>query len=192
MDFTEEDLIEMKRKVKQMEKELREKNKPKTITIPGKTHSTIKKYCSELNLNIGEWASQVLLREIENDSCVIKLDDDYDTRTKKLAEEIKQKYNVKRSAFKLDKIFIHKDLKSLGYSRVDAYPIYEYTGDNINEFTEKYKENILNIFNLDNDDISEIPLNEDLDVVIPYVGGDIPWQQSILKDIENLTKKNSQ
>lgn len=140
---TEKDLLLLKEKVKEIEKKIRENNKPKTITISGTTHNTIKRFCGALNLNIGEWSEKVLLKEIEDNNCVIIVDEhdsatSYEDRILKDAENIKDKY-IKEEVrtkylIKSNKLIFSNQLKFNGYSRIDGQPIYEFTGDDMTHF----------------------------------------------------------
>ena len=65
-ELDEEQVIKLKEKMKQIETSLKDKIKPKTITISGPTHNRIKKHCTDNELNIGEWAEMVLNKEINN------------------------------------------------------------------------------------------------------------------------------
>ncbi len=135
VDMDEKDILELKNKMKEIEKKIKEKNKPKTITISGKDHSIIKEYCTTLNLNIGDWTAKVLLDKIEADKCYISLEDDeYDEIEK---EEITKRYidNQKhQTLYKFDKLIINKDFHFKGYSIIDSNPLYKC--DNFNNNTK--------------------------------------------------------
>ncbi len=64
-EVTDADISIFKSSMKEVEKVLKEKNKPKTITISGYSHKIVKDYCLENNLNMGEWVSSILVSEIE-------------------------------------------------------------------------------------------------------------------------------
>lgn len=129
LNIDEDGIKELKKGITQLEKKIRERNKPKTITISGKDHSIIKKYCQELNLNIGEWSSKVLLSEVSKNECVI-VDDRTSEEIKKSDSEILlDKYSrLKGVLYKLDKLVNNKEFILRGYSYVDGLPIYEYLG----------------------------------------------------------------
>lgn len=140
---TEKDLLLLKEKVKEIEKKIRENNKPKTITISGNVHNKIKKFCGALNLNIGEWSEKVLLKEIEDNNCVIILEDfdsgkSYEDRIKEDSEILKDKYIKEKQnpkyLIKSNKLILSDQLKFNGYSRIDGLPIYEFTGEDMTHF----------------------------------------------------------
>jgi hypothetical protein len=118
-------LLLLKEKVKSIEKKIKESNKPKTITISGKTHNEIKKFCTTLNFSIGEWCEKILLNEIKNNSCIIY--DDYDEKdliSKKWIEEADRK----KYLIKYNKHILSNEFKFIGYSITDGYLVYEYIG----------------------------------------------------------------
>lgn len=118
-------LLLLKEKVKLIEKKIKESNKPKTITISGKTHNEIKKFCTTLNFSIGEWCEKILLNEIKNNSCIIY--DDYDEKdliSKKWIEEADRK----KYLIKYNKHILSNEFKFIGYSITDGYLVYEYIG----------------------------------------------------------------
>jgi hypothetical protein len=133
---TEKDLLLLKQKVKVIEKKIKENNKPKTITISGTTHNTIKRFCNTLNLNIGEWTEKILLKEIEDSCCIIQEDivelnnqeeiekDSDILKEKYIKEKLRTKYLIKSN-----KLIFGDQFKFVGYSYTDNLPIYEFTGD---------------------------------------------------------------
>jgi hypothetical protein len=125
-DITEEEILEMKEKMKEMYRKLKEKNKPKTITISAQTHSSIKKYCNSMDLNIGDWVTKVLINEINEERCTEEFEqEDYvKTETKEILEryEASKKY---KSLYKTDKLIFHKKFAFKGYSSLDGKPVYE-------------------------------------------------------------------
>lgn len=140
---TEKDLLLLKEKVKEIEKKIKENNKPKTITISGNVHNKIKKFCGALNLNIGEWSEKVLLKEIEDNNCVIILEEhdsgtSYEDRIKEDSEILKEKYIKEKQKskylIKSNKLIFSDQLKFNGYSRIDGQPIYEFTGEDMTHF----------------------------------------------------------
>ena len=141
---TDKDLLLLKEKVKQIEKKIKENNKPKTITISGSTHNTIKRFCSTLNLNIGDWCEKVLLKEIEDNDCILRVNEMdtvelNDTEEKERDSKIlKDKYikEAQRTKYliKSNKLVLSSQLKFNGYSRIDGQPIYEFTGEDMNHF----------------------------------------------------------
>jgi hypothetical protein len=135
-DMTEQEILDMKSKMKAMDKKLKEKNKPKTITVSAQTHNTIKNYCNVMNYNIGEWTTSVLLEKINDDKCIDVVDDSDELREEQI-EEINERYLSERwgNLYKTSKIVMNKNFKFVGYSSLDALPIYEVKSltDNIKE-----------------------------------------------------------
>jgi hypothetical protein len=128
--ITEEDLVVLTNQLKTAKKILKERNKPKTLTISGNDHYKIKNYCKSLNLNIGEWASKVLLKEIDDNSCLIK---DSRNFSEEVMEEninnLRNKYSTKKPFLvKSNVILINNQFIFKGYSVVDSKPIYDYIG----------------------------------------------------------------
>lgn len=64
-EVTDADISNLRDKMKEIEKVLKEKNKPKTITISGYSHKIVKDYCADSGLNMGEWVSSILVSEVE-------------------------------------------------------------------------------------------------------------------------------
>lgn len=140
---TEKDLLLLKEKVKEIEKKIKENNKPKTITISGSAHNTIKRFCISLNFNIGDWCEKILLKEIEDNNCVILVEDydstkSYEDIIKEDSEVLKDKYIKEKQntkyLIKSNKLILSSQLKFNGYSRLDGQPIYEFTGEDMNHF----------------------------------------------------------
>jgi len=140
---TEKDLLLLKEKVKEIEKKIKENNKPKTITISGSAHNTIKRFCTSLNFNIGDWCEKILLKEIEDNNCVILVEDydstkSYEDIIKEDSEVLKDKYIKEKQntkyLIKSNKLILSSQLKFNGYSRLDGQPIYEFTGEDMNHF----------------------------------------------------------
>jgi len=124
-------LLQLKEKVRLLEKKLKENNKPKTITISGKTHGVIKKYCTSLNYNIGEWVEKVLLKEIEDSKCAYYVKD-YDPTDDKIKETVERwvdSKDIKGTLVKSNKYMLSDLFSFRGYSRSDGSPIYEFLGD---------------------------------------------------------------
>jgi hypothetical protein len=184
---TEKDLLLLKEKVKQIEKKIKENNKPKTITISGNTHNTIKRFCSTLNLNIGEWSEKVLLKEIEDNNCVILVEDhdsavSYEDRILKDSEKIKYKY-IKEEVrtkylIKSNKLIFSDQLKFEGYSYVDTLPIYEFTGDMTHfKMTNNFDELGLVFNKVETFELAKnIKTNKDLEDYIVLNGGKIEYE----------------
>ncbi len=169
-DINEEEVLRLKSKVKEMEKRLREKNKPKTITISGSDHAKIKAFCSSLNLNIGDWVSRTLLKEILENSCIIvdKSSNDEQKNEREIGE-IKDRYfnSLTRKIYllKSNKIITNKDFIFMGYSIIDGRAIYEFTGDmNLLRLTHDFDSMGLKFNNSSREELSKyIFSNEELE-----------------------------
>jgi len=61
----DEQIIKLRDKLKEIDVKLKEKAKPKTITISVEAHNIIKEYCSKLNESIGEWSEKILVDNIK-------------------------------------------------------------------------------------------------------------------------------
>lgn len=83
-EVTDYDISNLRNKIREIEKALEEKDKPKTITISGYSHKTIEDFCNTSKINIGEWASGVLISEVEKLKRVTpsSKDNSYDFRLK--------------------------------------------------------------------------------------------------------------
>jgi hypothetical protein len=140
-NISESDLNSIKNQLKRVEKKVKEKNKPKTITISGESHSKIKKHCSLFNLNIGEWTEKVLIEELNKSNCIEKDERDYKDIQKEEMSKIEEKYineeSRKRTLIKSNKLLLSKDLKFYGYSILDGLPIYEIT-NKVDLFKEEF------------------------------------------------------
>jgi hypothetical protein len=62
----ESEFLQLKNKMKIVENSLKNKIRPKTITVSGEMHNKIKKHCNDDGLNIGDWTEMVLNKEIDN------------------------------------------------------------------------------------------------------------------------------
>lgn len=142
-NINEDDIKKLKSRIKEVEKKIKENNKPKTITIGGKEHAIIKKYCNTFGLNIGEWVSKVLLKEINSNDCVIKEDISYDEFLENGSKILKENFTKFESTkysnlWKSNKIVINKDCKFVGYSITDGLPIYNIVNPNLEELNSLY------------------------------------------------------
>jgi hypothetical protein len=130
--LNEEDIDFIKKRVRDLENGVKERNKPKTITIPGKAHLKIKNYCKNLNLSIGEWCTKVLLEEIEEKSCIFDDERDADEIRESEMKDITDRYineiNRDKVLIKADLLLVNQNLTFKGYSQYDGNPIYEKTG----------------------------------------------------------------
>ena len=64
-NLNDNQILELKNKLKEIENKLKEKSKPKTITISGEAHNVIKEYCINNNYTIGEWVEKSLLSQVQ-------------------------------------------------------------------------------------------------------------------------------
>lgn len=128
-NISEVDLNNIKNQLKQVEKKVKEKNKPKTITISGDVHSKIKNHCSLFNLNIGEFTEKILLEELTRNVCVKKDQRIYEDIKKEEMSEIEEKYIKEelrnRTLIRSNILLLSKYLKFYAYSITDGSPIYE-------------------------------------------------------------------
>jgi hypothetical protein len=137
-NIEENDLVSLKSRIKEVEKKIKEKNKPKTITISGDVHSKVKKYCTTFNLNIGEWTEKIILNELSENNCII-LDDREEKEVRKdLEKEITDKWfyekNRNKYLIKANVLLSSKSLRFWGYSIIDGKPIYEFIGEDMSHF----------------------------------------------------------
>lgn len=172
-ELTENDVENLKAKMKEIEKKVKEKNKPKTITISGIDHSIIKSYCNSLNLNIGEWTAKVLIEEIERNRCITYSNETYEEIQEAGVKNIREKYKYlfeeseNEILLKSNKLILSKDLKIKGYSFFDGKPIYEISFDNRESFLDYVRENDIDVVLCKKNEISnEIIPTEDMDFII--------------------------
>lgn len=138
MDLEEFQLAALKAAARKLEQSIKERKKPKTITISGETHNKIKSYCSTMGLNIGKWAEQVLLREITDNVCVEKVQSTYDEFIYENLESIKTKYTKNRTRYKTDKMIVCDGLRLVGESEITGDLIYEISDDSLNPLDVVY------------------------------------------------------
>lgn len=145
-NISELDLNNIKNQLKQVEKKVKQKKKPKTITIPGDTHAKVKKYCNLFNLNIGEFTEKVLLEELERNQCIKKDERDKEDIQKEEMSEIEKRFidnELKsRTLIKSNKLLFSKYLRFYGYSITDGLPIYEIIEIKGDFFNEMYKDTL--------------------------------------------------
>lgn len=136
--LTLEDVASMKKKLKDLEKKVKQNQKPKTITISSKSHNVIKNYCKIFNLNIGDWTEKILLQEIKSNDCIIKDGLTYEEVQEKEIETISKKYSktVLLNLYKFNKLILHKDFQYKGVSVIDGYNIYNYIGKDFSNMEE--------------------------------------------------------
>lgn len=138
-DITEEEILEMKEKMKEMDRKLKEKNKPKTITVSAQTHSSIKRYCKSMDLNIGDWVTKVVIDKIEAEKCTEEFDNEeyVEIEEKEIIDRYKESKKYK-SLYKTDKLIFHKKFAFKGYSSLDGKPVYECDFKNVSTLLNEY------------------------------------------------------
>ena len=65
-ELEDEQIIKLREKLKEIDVKLKEKTKPKTITISGEAHNMIKNHCSLIKENVGEWSEKILVDKIKD------------------------------------------------------------------------------------------------------------------------------
>lgn len=117
----------LKDRIKTFENRLKDKIKPKTITISSTVHNKIKRYCTEFGLKIGDWVEETLLKELT----VLPYSKTTEEDIKKEKEDIIKRYYEYKKTNKLlksDKLIFFPNFKFIGYSKIDFMPIYDYIG----------------------------------------------------------------
>jgi hypothetical protein len=138
MDPEEFQLAALKAAARKLEQSIKDRKKPKTITISGDSHNRIKTYCATMGLNIGKWTEQVLLREITDNACVERVQSNYEEYINETAESIKNKYTAKKTRYKTDKMIVCDGLRLIGESATTGDPVYELTDDTMNPVDVAY------------------------------------------------------
>ena len=138
MDPEEFQLAALKAAARKLEQSIKDRKKPKTITISGDSHNRIKTYCATMGLNIGKWTEQVLLREITDNTCVERVQSNYDEYINETAESIKNKYTAKKTRYKTDKMIVCDGLRLIGESATTGDPVYELTDESMNPVDVAY------------------------------------------------------
>jgi hypothetical protein len=138
-DINEEEILEMKEKMKLMDKKLKEKNKHKTITISGYDHTKIKNYCISLDINIGDWVSKILLEKIESERCTEEFEQEefQEIEKKEIIERYINSKNLK-NLLKTDKIIFNNQFEFKGYSSLDGKPIYQCDTKGVKELLNSF------------------------------------------------------
>lgn len=147
-NISEADLNNIKNQLKKVEKKVKEKKKPKTITIPGDTHAKVKNHCNLFNLNIGEFTEKVLLEEIEKNKCIEKGERDLEEEMSEIEKRYIDNELKSRTLIKSNKLLFSKYLEFYGYSITDGLPIYEIIEINSKFFNDLYR-NILKENNIE-------------------------------------------
>ena len=91
-----------------------------------------------MGLNIGKWTEQVLLREITDNSCVERVQSNYEEYINETMEGIKNKYTAKRTRYKTDKMIVCDGLRLVGESATTGEPVYELTDESLNPLDVAY------------------------------------------------------
>ena len=138
MDPEEFQLAALKAAARKLEQSIKDRKKPKTITISGDAHNRIKTYCATMGLNIGKWTEQVLLREITDNACVERVQSNYEEYINETAESIKNKYTAKKTRYKTDKMIVCEALRLVGESVKTGDPVYELTDESMNPLDVAY------------------------------------------------------
>ena len=138
MDPEEFQLAALKAAARKLEQSIKDRKKPKTITISGDAHNRIKTYCATMGLNIGKWTEQILLREITDNACVERVQSNYDEYINETVEGIKSKYTAKRTRYKTDKMIVCDGLRLVGESATTGDPVYELTDESLNPLDVAY------------------------------------------------------
>ena len=123
----DDQVLALKDKIKNFEAKLKDKVKPKTITISSSVHNKIKRHCSIFNLKIGDWVEELVLRELNNLPIKPYTKEDEENEKK----DILVRYLKSRETNKLmksEKLILLPKFKFIGYSQVDFKPLYDYTG----------------------------------------------------------------
>ena len=193
----EEDLDLIKKQLKEIEKKVKENNKPKTITVSSKSHNQIKKYCQIFNLTIGEWAEKTLLKEIELQNC-FEIDDlSYEERRKSDIEDITKKW-IKENygnhfLVKFSKPLMSKYLRYKGWSVADGFSIYEYIGNDFVHFLSESQLQSLGLTyrKVDRSEISTVHREEEIDPIILNIDSDLfDLKRISQKDIDKMSVEN--
>ena len=168
IDPEEFQLAALKAAARKLEQSIKERKKPKTITISGETHNKIKSYCSTMGLNIGKWTEQVLLREITDNTCIEKVESNYDEFINETVETIKTKYTNKKTMYKTGKLIMCEVLRLVGESKLDGMPVYELIDQTINPIVAAKSIANMNILvEITNDNTIPLSLDKyDLEAVI--------------------------
>lgn len=121
----DDQIIALKDKIKNFESKLKDKVKPKTITISSSVHNKIKKYCQDLGLKIGDWVESSLLKAMNTFT-------NEEVSEDKIKDDIIKRYFESKKINKLlkaDKLILMPKFKFKGYSHVDFKPVYDYLGN---------------------------------------------------------------
>jgi len=149
----DDQIIALKDKIKNFEAKLKDKVKPKTITISSSVHNKIKKYCNDFNLKIGDWVEDTLLKALDCTDTQIKqkystyeeyveaAKDDlmkkwkeyqtYEEYVEAAKDDLMKKWKEYQKINKLiksDNLILKPKFKFKGFSFIDHKPMYDYLG----------------------------------------------------------------
>lgn len=135
--FDEDQIQTLKERIKLFEDRLKEKVKPKTITISNNVHNIIKNYCNFYNLKIGDWVEKTLMEKIEDNTPKRET-----VSIEQVKEELETKYKdygVRKQLVSAGKLLNldknSKKFKFIGFG-IDNKPIYDYIGTSLEEDTK--------------------------------------------------------
>jgi hypothetical protein len=186
----EEQIISIKEKIKTFESKLKDKIKPKTITISSLVHNKIKNYCNTFGLKIGDWVEETLLNALD---CSDKKSTKKQTEEEWLEEskdELLKKWREYQKINKLIKteyLILKPKFKFKGFSIVDHKPLYDYLG------TDKELEKDLETIKckiyltIDKRELNNVTyLNKFADLPVEGIDVNLPEEEV---DLENLTSE---
>ena len=166
-NMTMDQVSNIRKKLKEIERNIKQKNKPKTITISGNSHEYIKRYCTQLNLKIGDWVEEVLKKEIMSNSAISNINETYEEYIKKEVEKLSDKYkdfNKVDWFIKSNSYILITGFKFLGCYEADGLPTYKYVGDDWE--SDKMKIGEFTIIKTQQDFISKTIIgSDDLDII---------------------------
>lgn len=144
--FDEEQIQSIKERIKLFEDKLKEKVKPKTITISNNVHNIIKNYCNFYNIKIGDWVEKTLMEKIEENTPTRE-----SISVEKAKEELEDKYKnygIRKQLVSSERLLAlnknSKKFKFIGFG-VNGKPIYDYVGSNLEEDTQSIGCNVVKL-----------------------------------------------
>ena len=131
----DDQIIALKDKIKNFESKLKDKVKPKTITISSSVHNKIKKYCNDFNLKIGDWVEDTLLKALDcTDNQIKQKYSTYEEYLDASKEDLMKKWKEYQKINKLiksDNLILKQQFKFKGFSFIDHKPMYDYLGNDL-------------------------------------------------------------
>ena len=128
----DDQIIALKDKIKNFEAKLKDKVKPKTITISSSVHNKIKKYCNDFNLKIGDWVEDTLLKALDcTDTQIKQKYSTYEEYVEAAKDDLMKKWKEYQKINKLiksDNLILKPKFKFKGFSFIDHKPMYDYLG----------------------------------------------------------------